>query len=217
MRRPYRVAHRVRREMIIALLLAAGEAKRMGKNKLLLPLQGKPMVVLTLENLLASQVDEIIVVTGHEGARLEKELGPFLEGRPGRIKVVRNKDYQQGMSTSLKAGAEAAKGRADALLIMLGDQPFIGPELINRIIARFKTGRAKICLPLFRGQPGHPVLFHGDYLSEMASLSGDVGARGIVESHPEDVVTIEVDSPEVLVDIDEESQYEAVQGGAKSP
>lgn len=203
--------------MVIALLLAAGEAKRMGKNKLLLPFQGKPILIHTLENLLASQVDEIIVVTGHEGPRVEKELAPFLEESQGRIKLIRNEAYQKGMSTSIKVGAKAAKGRADAVLIMLGDQPFIGPGLIDEIIDAFKTKKGKICLPRYQGRPGHPVLFHRDYFPEMAGLSGDVGARGIVESHPEDVVPVEVGRPEILVDIDEKSQYEALLAGAKSP
>src|ERR1035437_10114188 len=157
--------------MISAVLLAAGESKRMGQPKLLLPLGDKTLIEHALDNLLASRVDEIIVVTGNQAETVAKKVGK----RP--VKIVLNPDFRLGMSTSLKKGLVSIAEDGEAVMVVLADQPFIDATLINRLLDRF-TGRSKgIVVPVFKGKRGHPIIFAIKYLDELLQLQGDAGAK----------------------------------------
>jgi len=189
--------------MISAIVLAAGEAKRMGGNKVLLPWQGKTLLEHVLSRLLHSQVDEIILVLGHEAERIREKISA--QG----IKIVVNPAYREGMSASLRRGLSIMDKRAEAFLVALGDQPGIHEEMINQLIEAFHKAlpRKNIVLPAYRSQPGHPVLFGIRYREEMGKLQGDVGGRQILADHPEDILSLEMDTDEVLQDIDTPEDY----------
>ncbi|MBU1745280.1 MAG: molybdenum cofactor cytidylyltransferase [Proteobacteria bacterium] len=189
--------------MISAILLAAGESKRMGRPKQMLAWQGKTLLRQVLENLIRSDAGEIILVLGHEAEAISKSL------TESQIKIVINPDYKQGMASSLRHGLLAMDPESEAFLVLLADQPDIGPEIMNRMIREFKQAnpRRGIVRPVYRGLRGHPVLIGVRYLQEALQLQGDVGARQILANHPEDILEIEVNQDGILKDIDTPEAY----------
>jgi molybdenum cofactor cytidylyltransferase len=190
--------------MISAILLAAGESKRMGRPKQLLEWRGKTLLQHSVESLINSAADEIILVLGHEADRIRQTL-PALP-----IKIVINTDYARGMASSLGQGLLAMEPGSEAFLILLADQPGIGPEIINTLIRAFRQADPKpgIVRPVCRGLRGHPVLIGARYLQEALQLRGDVGARQLLMNHPEDVLEIDVKEDAVLNDIDTPEEYQ---------
>jgi molybdenum cofactor cytidylyltransferase len=189
--------------MISAILLAAGESKRMGRPKQLLDWRGKPLLQHVLESIIGSSVDEIILVLGHEAEQIRKSL-PELH-----IKIVNNLDYKQGMSSSLRQGLLAVDPGSEAFLVFLADQPSIAPKIIDRLIQIFQQAnpRRGIVRPVHRGLQGHPVLIGVQYLQEALQLQGDVGARQILMNHVSDTLEVEVGQDAVLADIDTPEEY----------
>ncbi|MHB9096474.1 MAG: nucleotidyltransferase family protein [Syntrophales bacterium] len=190
--------------MISAILLAAGESKRMGRPKQFLTWQGKTLLLHILESLLSSDADEIILVLGHEVGRIRESL-PALP-----IKIAINPDYQQGMASSLRRGLLAMDPGSEAFLLCLADQPGIGPEIMNTVIRTFRQAdpRRGIVRPVYRGRRGHPVLIGTQYLEEaLRLLQGDVGARQILLNHPEDILDVEMEGDVILRDIDTPEEY----------
>jgi molybdenum cofactor cytidylyltransferase len=190
--------------MISAILLAAGESKRMGRPKQLLEWRGKTLLQHSLESLINSAANEIILVLGHEADRISETL-PTLP-----IKIVTNPDYKQGMASSLRRGLLAMDPRSEAFLVLLADQPGIGPEITNTLIRTFQQADPKpgIVRPVYRGLRGHPVLIGVQYLKEALQLQGDMGARQILMNHSEDILEIDVDQDAVLKDIDTPEEYQ---------
>jgi molybdenum cofactor cytidylyltransferase len=189
--------------MISAILLAAGESKRMGLPKQLLEWQGKTLLQHVLESLIKSDADEVILVLGYEADLIKKTL-PALP-----IKIVVNPAYTQGMASSLRQGLLAMDPGSEAFLVLLADQPGIGREIINGVIRAFQQTDPKrgIVRPVYRGTRGHPVLIGIQYLREALQLQGDMGARQILLNHPEDVLEVDVDQDVVVKDIDTPEEY----------
>ncbi|MBG1231275.1 nucleotidyltransferase family protein [Aestuariivirga litoralis] len=181
---------------IAAVVLAAGQSSRMGFNKLLAELNGKPLIVRVVEQVAASGVVRIIVVTGHQADEIKAAL------KDAEVQFVHNYDYAQGLSTSLRAGLLVAKA-FDGAIVCLGDMPLIEAGLIKRMIAAFeaKQGRS-IVAPVVNGELGNPVLWGRNRLAELMSLRGDKGARGILEAERAEVVEIPVVGESVLLDAD---------------
>jgi molybdenum cofactor cytidylyltransferase len=191
-----------RAPQIAALVLAAGQSRRMGPdNKLLAEVDGKPMVVRAVEAVLASQAEPVIVVTGHQRDRVAAALAGL------ELLSVHNPDYAQGLSTSLHRGLAALPAGTDGVVVALGDMPRVEAAAIDRLIAAFDPleGRA-ICVPTWDGKRGNPVLFARRFLAEMQEIAGDVGARHLIGAYPELVVEVAMDATEaghgVLLDVD---------------
>jgi molybdenum cofactor cytidylyltransferase len=183
---------------IATLLLAAGQSRRMGgPNKLLQEIDGRPMVVRTAQRLLASRARPLVAVLGRDADEIDAALGPLPVTR------VRNPDYAQGLSTSVKRGVAALPEDVDGVLVCLGDMPLVAGRDLDRMIAAFNPleGRA-IVVPTRRGQRGNPVLWARRFFPDMMALAGDVGARQLIAEHAEMVAEVEMDSDSVLVDID---------------
>jgi len=189
--------------MISAIVLAAGESKRMGHPKQMLAWQGKTLLQRVLENLLHSDADEIILVLGHEAEMIKKSLPEF------PIRMVINRDYKQGMASSLRQGLLVMDPKSEAFLVVLADQPGIGPGIINRVTRGFQQANPKrgICRPVYRGLKGHPVLMGAQYRQEAQQLQGDVGARQILINHPLDILEIEIEQDLVMMDVDTPDEY----------
>lgn len=197
---------------IAAIILAAGQSRRMGEtNKLLADIDGAPMVARVADQVLASQAGPVFCVLGHEAGRVRAALA----GRD--ITFVENPDYAQGLSTSLKRGIEAVPEDADGAVVSLGDMPQVTADVIDRLIAAFDPieGRA-ICVPTADGRRGNPVLWGRDFFEEIAEITGDKGAREIVEAHPESTVEVDMTGEGVLLDIDEPAALAALQGTRKA-
>lgn len=174
----------------------------MGQPKQLLPLGDKTLVEHALDNLLASRVSEVVVVTGNQAGTVAKKVGK----RP--VKVVLNPDYRLGMSTSLKKGLTSINKDAGAVMVVLADQPFIDAALINRLIDEFTNRNKGIIAPVFQGKRGHPIIFAIKYRDELLQLRGDAGAKALLERHPDDVLEVAVAGGQIHVDIDDIESYE---------
>ena len=168
-----------------------------GPNKMLAEIDGLPMVARVARRLLASRARPIIAVLGNQADAVDAALGKL------PVERVRNPDFADGLSTSLKRGIAALPPDLDGVIVCLGDMPLISGRDLDRLIAAFNPleGRA-IIVPTRRGKRGNPVLWSKQFFPEMTGLAGDVGARHLIGEHAELVAEVEMDDDAVLVDID---------------
>jgi molybdenum cofactor cytidylyltransferase len=183
---------------IAGIVLAAGTSSRFGdENKLLADINGTTVLSQSVQALIDSKVDIIYVVTGNEHHRVKDAIGHL------DVQISTNEEYEQGQATSIRTGIRAVRQHAsvDAVLISLGDMPFVTSSTINRLIATYQLGVAGITVAGYQGHRGNPVLFDTSYLESLASICGDTGARHfILESN--DAVLVETEDPGVVRDID---------------
>ncbi len=181
---------------VSAIVLAAGKSSRMGKLKQLMPLGKSTILEQTLKNLLDSTVAEVIVVLGHKAEEITKRLS----GRP--VKVVVNPLYRKGMGSSIAAGLRFVDRQAQAVMLVLGDQPYVDSPTINRLIDAFGSNNKGIAIPTYRKQRGHPLIFDRKYQAQLSRLSGDVGGREIIKQNPQDILEVPVKCEGIIIDID---------------
>ena len=193
---------------VSALVLAAGCSTRMGLiNKLLAPVGGRAMVCAVVEQLADSNVRPIVVVTGHEAERVKEALADT------GVSFVHNPAYREGMSGSIRAGLSALPDSAEAVIVCLGDMPLVRSEHVERLVAAFDPGEGRgICVPVFEGRRGNPVLFARRFFVEMEAIRGDVGARRLIDRYEEHVCEVAVDDRAVLVDVDSPQTLRALGG-----
>jgi len=197
-----------RKPRIAALVLAAGQSRRMGaRNKLLEEIDGVAMVRRVVDQVTASSAAPCIVVLGHESDQVRAALSGT------GVDFTVNADFAAGLSTSLAAGIAALPEECEGAIVVLGDMPRIDPEVIDRLIAAFDPveGRA-IVVPTRRGKRGNPVLFAKRFFDEMADVSGDVGARHLIGQYEELVVEIECEDDGVLLDVDTPEALAGIRG-----
>jgi molybdenum cofactor cytidylyltransferase len=168
----------------------------MGEHKQLVTLEGRPLLVHTLENLGASQVDQIVLVLGFAAEAVRARVALH------RVRVVENEDYEQGMGSSLRVGLLALDESVDASLIVLGDQPFVKPQTFDVLIDAYRQSEAQIVVPTYRGFRGNPVLLDRSVFREVIALNGDVGCRAIFGNHSSGIVKVSVGDLGILLDID---------------
>lgn len=177
----------------------------MGQAKQLLPLGPSNVLAQTLENVRSASMAEIVLVLGSSAQAICQQLPPpLLEG----LKVIVNHDYMQGMASSLRFGLSALDKHSDAALIILGDQPFVRPQTLDQIVDAYRHSPAQIVIPTHQGTRGNPVLLHRSLFAEVAALQGDVGCRAIFSQHLDGIVNVEVEDMGVLLDIDDQQDYE---------
>jgi len=189
--------------MVSAIVLAAGESRRMGRPKQLLRVGERTLLDLALDNVRKSSVQEIILVLGSSAAEIQQQVST--QG----VKVVVNPAYQEGMGSSLRAGIGALDPRSQAVLIMLADQPCVRPETLNRLIEHHRSARPHIVIPTCKGFRGNPVLLDCSVFSEVMEIRGDIGCRAIFGSHTEKIDKVEVDDPGILLDVDTSADFES--------
>ncbi|HXG93521.1 MAG TPA: nucleotidyltransferase family protein [Blastocatellia bacterium] len=190
--------------MVSAILLAAGESRRMGEFKQLLTIEGQTFVARCVDNLLASRAGEVIVVTGHRAGDVRREL----EGCA--VRFAHNADYALGMSESIKRGVEAVSPESRACLIALVDQPQITTDIFNRVIETYERTRSLVVIPTYNGRNGHPVLLDLTLKDEILAINADQGLRAVVHSHANDISRVEVSSEAVVIDFDLPEDYERI-------
>lgn len=182
---------------VAALVLAAGQSRRMGYNKLLVPLEsGKLVIQQTIDTILDTPAWPVIVVTGYHSVQLTAAIGEK------SVICIFNPNYGCGMSSSLKTGLVGIPDDTQAVLVALGDMPWIETETIIKLLAAHRLDGMAVCRPVYRGQHGHPVLWPRRYFEEMGQLTGDIGARSLLETHAHQVLEVTVNDPGVLLDID---------------
>jgi molybdenum cofactor cytidylyltransferase len=201
----------LRAPRIAGVVLAAGLSSRMGSNKLLQEWRGKPLLRWAVEAALASQAEPVIVVTGHEAAKIEAALSGL------DVKFVHNAQFREGLSTSLKTGLSAVPSAADGALVLLGDMPQIDATLVNRLIAAFSPADGRsICIAMHQHKRGNPVLWARRFFPEIAELAGDTGAKTLFDLHEELVCEIDADAG-VLRDIDTPEALAALRALGETP
>ena len=195
--------------MISAVILAAGESRRMGKqNKLLLPVGGESLLFKLIKSVCASDVGQVLVVIGYEADKIRLELKDL------PLSFVYNPNFSEGMTTSIKSGVKEVSPDCDGLLICLADMPFIKTSDINKLIRAYVLNRIKekrlIVVPVFKGQRGNPVLFSSEFRNDILQHKKESGCRGIIMNYPESVKEIEMDNDNMLLDVDTLEDYQSV-------
>lgn len=182
---------------VTAVVLAAGLGRRMrGPNKLLLPWRGMSIVRRVVSEVVASHCDRVVVVLGFEADRVRREL----DGLP--VKFVVNDEFEQGMGTSVRAGAVAVED-SSAVVVCLGDMPLVEASVINALIDAYDQGAGiKACQPVYEGQRGNPVLWGADSLGDLRQLEGDEGARKLLRGLGNALVLVPVPHQGVVLDAD---------------
>jgi molybdenum cofactor cytidylyltransferase len=197
--------------MIAVIVLAAGASTRMGRQKLTLPLaDGRPLVRAAVEQVLAGDPDDVVVVLGREA----EAVASALRGLP--IRTVINPRYAEGQSTSLRAGLDALAQGTEAAIVALGDQPLPHPRLLRQLVEAFRTSGRPIVAPVYRDGRGNPVLFASSVFDELRRVEGDRGGRPVIARDPERVAEVPVDAP-MPADIDTPEDYEAARRGRPHP
>lgn len=184
---------------VAAIVLAAGSSRRFGaQNKLLSDIDGSPLIHRVVSAIAASQVAQIVVVTGHDADAIAAALSNC------RIDLVHNDLHEQGIAGSIRTGIGKVDAAMDGALVCLGDMPETEPLLIDRMIDRFTTrGRTQIVCPALRdGSKRNPVLWPRRLFPRLMELSGDSGAKQLIADLAADVCTVQVATAKVFMDID---------------
>lgn len=189
------------RKKIAGVILAAGSASRMGKTKQLMPFGKTTLLGQVVEAAKGSELHEIIIVLGYKAEQIRKTLDP------ANTKIIMNKEYSKGQSTSLIKGLENVSSICDAAMFLLGDQPLVTADIINQLINAFKTTSALITIPYCNAKRGNPVIIARPLFYRLKSLSADIGARDLFDEFKEFILKVEIPDNAILVDIDTMDDY----------
>jgi molybdenum cofactor cytidylyltransferase len=187
--------------MIWAVILAAGESKRMGAPKLLLPYGRTTIIETVIERATSSNVDRTLVVLGSHWRTL-KEL---IKKHPVASAV--NPRFKLGMLSSIQRGIAALPRKCRAVVIVLGDQPDLQPGVINLLIEAYRQQGKGIIVPIYGNKRGHPALIDLKYRDEIAALDPEIGLRELLQRHPEDILEVQIPDSTALLDIDTPVDY----------
>ncbi len=187
--------------MIRIILLAAGSARRFGEDKLMWPIDGKPMIMHTLEKLINIQENtgHCVTVVTREGA-----VSKLIAGLP--VETVINPEPERGISSSISCAIESFDSDVDAAVFCVADQPWLSPEAVCGLIDRYiESGKACGCLAC-EGETGNPCIFSRKLFSELNLLEGDKGGKKVLLKHIDDCCLYEIEDPIQLTDIDTKPQ-----------
>ena len=187
---------------IWAIILAAGESKRMGSPKMILPLGGKTIIEKVIENVLSSGIDKVLVVVGSGSDKILKITGKY------PVMHYYNADYKEGMLSSVKCGFNNLPPQFRAAIIFLGDQPAIKSGIIDSLIESYSGSGKGLVLPVFNNRRGHPLLIDNKYRAEITGLNGPEGLKELLNRHPDDIYEVKTYDPTILKDIDTIEDYE---------
>jgi molybdenum cofactor cytidylyltransferase len=187
---------------VAAVVLAAGESRRMGRNKLLLPWSDTTVLGRTLDNVTAAGVFETVIVTGHERESVIRIVTP--SGLP----TIHNTDYANGMLSSVQAAVRQLPPHVSAALVVLGDQPMVPPAVLDRLLSAYAATPRGLVAPTFNGRRGNPVLIDRRHFAELLALPAEAAPRVLLQNHRDDVLSVAVNSEAILHDLDQPQEYE---------
>jgi len=191
-----------KRSLVTTVILGAGESRRMGKPKMLLPWGSTTIIGTVINSALESLSDHVCVVLGADADKIAATL-------PGRrVEKVLNSSYRDGMLSSVQAGIRSLPPTTTAVMILLGDQPMISAEIMDRAIDRYRQSDKKIIIASVNGRRGHPLIFNAEYIPEILAYGPEDTLRTLQDKHPEEVEELETGNTEILRDIDTPRDYE---------
>jgi molybdenum cofactor cytidylyltransferase len=188
--------------MVTAIVLAAGESRRMGALKPLLPYGPGSVIQAVVRSVTASPVDRVLVVLGHRSDEIAADLAGTC------AETLFNPRYPEGMLTSVQAGIAAAAPESEWLLIALGDQPTLRAETVRALLEEARSGGSGLVVPSDLNPRGHPLLIHAHYREEILALEGEGGLRQLFQRHPDEIAYVVVPDPDVLADMDTPEDYQ---------
>lgn len=183
------------------IILAAGQSKRMGRVKQLLPFRGKTILSHIADTALGSRLHEVIVVLGYAAEDIQQAVDL------GDAKVIINNDYKSGQSASLRIGLSAISEHSEAALFILGDQPLVTTDVMNRLIEEYGQEKKGFLIPTFQGKRGNPVLVGRSFFPRLESLAGDQGAGVLFEEYSDQIKEIDVGDRGIHFDVDTLDDY----------
>ena len=186
---------------IWAIILAAGESKRMGVPKMLLPFDGSTMIEKVISNVSESKVSKIIVVLGSGKEALIEKIGKL------SVMYCNNDNYKDGMLSSVKCGFDNLPSDFKAVLVFQGDQPLITPDVINSVIDTYISSGKGLVIPVYKGKRGHPLLIDVKYRHELEKITPDEGLHSLQSKFKDDVQDVSTDEPGILRDFDTFEEY----------
>ena len=197
--------------MISSILLAAGQSKRMnGENKLIKEINGVPLINHAIENILGSAVDEIVIIVG-----FEKEIIENIIKKNKKIKIIYNKDFKTGISSSIKIGLNNISNKSEDFFISLGDMPNVNQNIYNKLIkAKYKYNKKlkveykkEIIIPTYEGKEGNPILFSKFMKEKVMDIEGDFGAKKIIELNKKKVLNVPFKNSGIILDFDRREDF----------
>ena len=190
---------------IVGIVLAAGSSSRLGRPKQLEPFSGKPLVRYTVERVLKSSIDRVLVVVGAEEDRVTAALTGLA------VEIVSNPEFATGQASSVIAGVTRAQDlHADAVVVLLADQPGVKPEAINALVSERRSSGVLVGMARYGEQRSHPVLFGHEVFPELLALSGDTGGREIIQRHRESLVLVDGGRDTIPADLDTDADLSMV-------
>lgn len=187
---------------VAAVVLAGGLSTRMGRSKPLLPWGRKTVIETIVERVTLLRLSEVVVVTGHEAARVNLTL------QKSGVRTVFNPDYAAGeMLSSMKTGLNALPGTVSACLIFLGDQPNINTRLVTEILIAYAEGRGSIVAPSYNMRRGHPILIDRRYWPEILDLPDGSAPRDVINAYPDEIAYVAARDDSILMDMDTPEEY----------
>lgn len=187
--------------MITGIILAAGFSRRMGEDKLLLKIDNESIIEKVIKASSRSNLDRIVLVYRRDEV---KEIGE----RYG-LRTIHNENADLGQSQSMKLGI-GQSGESEAYMFIVGDQPFLTKELINRLIEEYKKGEFPIVIPYFNGDRSMPMIMSSIYKEELLNVVGDKGGRNIVRDNPLKVKQVHIEDQKIVMDLDTPEDFEII-------
>jgi molybdenum cofactor cytidylyltransferase len=190
-------------KQVAGVVLAAGESRRMGRLKALLPFGDRTVIEQVLHPLLQSDLVSVTVVLGHRA----EEIAAVLKALP--VHLVTNPNYRDGMTTSVQAALRHITPIPDAYMLALVDQPQLGITPVQRVLTAFNQTDKGLVIPTWKGQRGHPIILAARYRQDVLALRLDQGLNLVTRGHPDDTLELTMPDDDILRDMDYAEEYEA--------
>ena len=190
--------------MISAIILAAGQSKRMGQPKMLLPWGSSMVIEQVISTFLNAGIEDLIVITGGAQDQVERAIAPY------PVRKIHNESYAAGeMLSSIQCGLRALSSQTQAALIGLGDQPQVQEKNVRLICEAYRAGKSRLIVPSFQMRRGHPWLVAHPFWEEILALKPPESPRDFLNRHAHEIHYVSVDTPSVLADLDTPEDYRA--------